>query len=71
MKQCTTVKYYVKIGKPAAEIYNSSKKVCGDKCQSCTHVFKRFKMFKESGEKVGDDGCCSIIIPQLQRQTLI
>jgi len=51
------VKFCVKLGKFAREAYDLLKKVYGDECLSRTHVFDRFKRFKEGREEIGDDQC--------------
>jgi len=41
------VKFCVKLGKSAIEMYNLFKEVYGDKCLSRTQVFEWFKRFKD------------------------
>jgi len=55
VEQCINVKFCVKLGKSATEMYDLLKKVYGDKCLSCTQVFEWFKRFKEGREEIRDD----------------
>ena len=48
------MKFCVKLGKFATEMYDLLKKVYGDECLSCTEVFKWFKSFKEGREEIGE-----------------
>jgi len=62
VEQCVNVKFCVKLGKSATEMYDLLKKVYGDECLSCTQVFKWFKRFKEGREEIRDNqrpGCPS------------
>jgi len=49
------VKFYVKLGKSATEMYDLIKKVYGDECLFLTQVFEWLKRFKEGMEEIGDD----------------
>ena len=49
------MKFCVKLGKSATEMYDLLKKIYGDECLSCTQVFEWFRMFKEGREEIGDD----------------
>jgi len=57
MEQCVNVKFCVKLGKSATEMYDLLKKVSGDECLSRTQVFEWFKRFKVGREEIGDDQC--------------
>jgi len=61
MEHSINVKFCVKLGKCATEMYNLLK-VYGNECLSRTQVFERFERFKEGREEIGDDqrpGCPS------------
>jgi len=49
------VKFCVKLGKSAAEMYSLLKKVYGDEYLFRTQVFEWFKRLKEGREEIGDD----------------
>ena len=55
MEQRVNVKFCVKLGKSATEMYDLSKKVYGDERLSSTRVFEWFKRFKEGREEIGDN----------------
>ena len=55
VEQRVNVKFCVKLGKSATEMYDLLKKVYGDECLSRTQVFEWFKRFKEGKEEIGND----------------
>jgi len=55
VEQCVNVKFCVKLGKSATEMYDLLKQVYGDECLSHTQVFKWFKRFKEGREEIRDN----------------
>ena len=55
MEQRVNVKFCVKLGKSATEMYDLLKKFYGDECLSCTQVFGWFKGFNEGKEEIRDD----------------
>jgi len=59
VEQHVNVKFCVKLGKSATEMYDLWKKVYSDKCLSCTQIFEWFKRIKERREEIGDDQCPS------------
>ena len=57
VEQRVNVKFCVKLGKSAIEMYDLLKKFYGDECLSRTQVFEWFKRFKDGREEIGDDHC--------------
>ena len=55
VEQHVNVKFCVKLGKSATEMYDILKKVYGDDCLYCTQVFEWFKRFKAGREEIRDD----------------
>jgi len=54
VEQCINVKFCVKLGKSATEMYDLLKKVYSDECLSCTQVFE---WFKDEREETGHNQC--------------
>ncbi|XP_011065253.1 PREDICTED: putative uncharacterized protein FLJ37770 [Acromyrmex echinatior] len=55
IEQRIVVKFHVKLGKTATEIYNLLKEVYGHECLSRARVFEWFKRFQDCREDVEDD----------------
>ena len=55
VEQRVNVKFCVKLGKSATEMYDMLKKEYGDECLSRTEVFEWFKRFKEGRKEIGSD----------------
>jgi len=55
VEQSVNVKFCVKLGKSATEMYDFLKKVYGDECLSHTQVFEWFERFKEGREEIRDN----------------
>jgi hypothetical protein len=55
VEQCVNVKFCVRIGKSATEMYDLLKNVYGDERLSHTQVFEWFKRFKDGREEIGAD----------------
>ena len=55
MEQRANIKFCVKLEKKISEIYELIKKVYGDDCMSCTHVYTCFRRFKNGHDDLNDD----------------